>query len=385
MERIYLDHTATTPVDDRVRDAMLPYFSGIFGNASSVHSYGREAKRALEQSREIIAGTIGAKPGEVFFTSGGTEANNLALRGAAQAARDNAGRNHLITSLAEHHAILEPCELLRKGGFEVTILPVDTFALVSPEAIDSAVGPGTFLVSIMAGNNEVGSLSPLESIGTTCRTRGILFHSDAVQALGKIPLDVNSLNIDLLSLSAHKIYGPKGIGALYIRQVTALDPVVKGGGQERGKRPGTESVALAVGFARALELAHSEMKAESMRLGALRDQLEAIIRSKFPEAIVNGHPRERLPGILSVSFDSNRIKLEGEMLVVNMDLEGIAVASGSACTSGSVQPSHVILATGRDQATARATVRFSFGRSNTPEHCKSAADALERVIARMKQ
>ncbi len=384
MERIYLDHTATTPLDPRVLEAMLPYFSGVFGNASSIHSYGREAKQALERSREVIAGAIGATAGELVFTSGGTEANNLAIRGSALAARGRTGRTHLVTSQAEHHAVLEPCENLGSEGFQVTFLPVDSDGLVSPEGVGPAITDATSLVSVMAANNEVGSVSPLPEIGEVCRSRGVLFHSDAVQALGKIPLNVGLLHADLLSFSSHKIYGPKGIGALYIRQGTAVDPVYRGGGQERGKRPGTESVPLAVGFARAVELALEEMDEESERLAGLRNRLEEIIRSKCPQVIVNGRAGERLPNILSISFDSSKISLEGEMLVANMDLEGIAVASGSACTSGSIQPSHVIRAMGRDPATAKATIRFSFGKSNTAGDVDAAADALERVLARMR-
>ncbi len=385
MQRIYLDHTATTPLDPRVQDAMLPFFSGVFGNASSIHSFGREAKQSLEQSRAVIASAIGAKPGEIFFTSGGTEANNLAIRGTAFAAREKAGRAHLVTSSAEHHAVLEPCEALEKEGFGVTFLPVDNHALVSPDDVSASLTPTTALVSVMAANNEVGSVSLLEEIGHVCRSKGILFHSDSVQALGKIPLNVNSLNVDLMSFSAHKIYGPKGIGALYVRQGTALDPVLRGGGQERGKRAGTESVPLAVGFARAVELAIGEMSDESKRLSGLRDHLEGMILSRFPEVVVNGHPTKRLPGILSISFASDRISLEGEMLVVNMDIEGVAVASGSACTSGSIQPSHVILAMGRDVAAARATIRFSLGKSTTVGDINTAVEALERVLGRMRK
>ena len=385
MRRVYLDHTATTPLDPRVLESMLPYFSETFGNASSIHALGRDAKQALERSRESIAQAIGAKPGEVFFTSGGTESNNLALRGVVSAARKGAGQVQVLTTQAEHHAVLEPCQLLEADGHEVTFLPVDVHAVVSADQVNAALRSKPALVSVMTANNEVGSLSPLAEIGDVCRSRGALLHSDAVQALGKIPVNVDSLHVDLMSISAHKIYGPKGIGALYIRQGTALEAVSKGGGQERGKRPGTESVPLAVGFARAVDIALEKMTEESSRLAALRDHLETMILSEFPDAIVNGHPSARLPHILSISFDSQKISIEGELLVVNMDLDGIAVASGSACTSGSIQPSHVIMAMGRDRATARATIRFSFGKGNTMEDVDMALAALKRVISRMKK
>ena len=381
MRRIYLDHTATTPLDPRVLRAMEPYFSEVFGNASSVHAFGREAKQALERARGTIAGIIGAEPGEVFFTSGGTEADNLAIRGIASAA----GGRGIVTSQAEHHAVLEPCEYLAESGIPVRFLPVNIHGSIDPESLREAVGPSTALVSIMHANNEVGTISPLAVIAEITHAAGALLHTDAVQTAGRIPLDVRALGIDLLSLSAHKMYGPKGIGALYIRRGTAIDPLLRGGGQERGRRPGTENVPLAVGCAEALRLASEQMEEESARLRDLRDLLENRIRAAFPEVLFNGHPRERLPHILNVSFDASRLPLEGEMLVANMDLEGIALTSGSACTSGSMQPSHVLLAMGRDTGTAKATIRFSFGRSNSVEDVESVVKSLEGVIARMRK
>ena len=382
MKRIYLDHTATTPLDPRVLEAMLPYFSDSFGNASSVHSFGRLAKSILESSRESIARAIGAQPGEVFFTSGGTESDNLAIRGVAQAARKK-GKNHLVTSNAEHHAVLEPCEYMVAEGSELTFLSVDEDGVIPAGNVEEALSDSTCLVSVMLANNEVGTINPIKEIAGATHRCGAVMHTDAVQALGKIRINVEDLDVDLMSLSAHKTYGPKGIGALYVRRGIELEPILQGGGQERGKRPGTENVPLAVGFAKAVELAIAEMETESVRLRALRDLLESQIREKFPEALVNGHPQNRLPHILNISFDSSKIALEGEMLLMNMDLKGIAVTSGSACTSGSMQPSHVLLAMGRDPKTAKATLRFSFGKSNRAEDVNYVVESLRAVLSQM--
>ena len=382
MKRIYLDHTATTPLDPRVLEAMLPYFSESFGNASSVHSYGRQAKSVLEISREMIAHAISAEPGEVFFTSGGTESDNFAIRGVAHAARKK-GKNHLVTSKAEHHAVLEPCEYVMEEDCQVTFLSVDESGLVTAKKVEEALLDSTCLVSIMLANNEVGTIYPIKEIAQVAHKRGAVVHTDAIQALGKIPIDVDGLGVDLMSLSAHKTYGPKGIGALYVRRGTDLEPLMQGGGQERGKRPGTENVPLAVGFAKAVELAVASMDAESSRLRGLRDRLESEIRKQFPNAIINGHPTNRLPHILNISFDSNKVALEGEMLLMNMDLQGIAVTSGSACTSGSMQPSHVLLAMGRDAKTAKATLRFAFGRDNTVEDVDYVVESLRAVLTQM--
>ena len=387
MRRIYLDHTATTPLDPRVFEAMRPYFSETFGNASSIHSFGREAKAALEKARATIATAVGAQSGELFFTSGGTESDNFAIRGVAHAGRKK-GKNHIITSVVEHHAVLEPCEALTEEGWDVTLLTVDSTALVTAAQVREAITDRTCLVSIMHANNEVGTVYPLKEIAAIAHERGVLVHTDAVQTLGKVPVDVNELGVDLMTLSAHKLYGPKGIGALYIRRGTDIEPLLYGGGQERGKRPGTENVPLAVGFAKAVELALADREVEMKRLAALRDNLQSKICNRFPAAIVNGHPTERLPNILNISFDSRKIQLEGEMLVMNMDLEGIAVTSGSACTSGSMQPSHVLLAMGRDANTAKATLRFAFGRSNTEADVEEVmarlSDAIEKMTARQR-
>lgn len=382
MRRIYVDHTATTPLDERVLEAMRPYFVEAFGNASSVHSFGREARVALERAREVIAASIGAQAGEVFFTSGGTESDNFAIRGVALAGRKK-GKNHLITSAVEHHAVLEPCRRLSEEGFDVSILPVDTFGSIAPEAVEHALTDRTCLVSVIYANNEVGTISPIKEIAARVHERGIPVHTDAVQALGKIPLDVRAMDVDLMTISAHKLYGPKGIGALYVKRGTEIEPLLQGGGQERGKRPGTENVPLAVGFAKAVELAVQEMEHEAQRLVKLRDGLASLIRQTFRAAIVNGHPTNRLPHILNVSFDSTQMSVDGEALVMNMDLEGVAVTSGSACTSGSMQPSHVLLAMGRDRKTAKATLRFAFGKCNVDDDVPEVFTRLKVVIERM--
>jgi len=380
MNRIYLDHTATTPLDLRVMEAMRPCFSGTFGNASSVHSYGRDARELLERARGLIAQAVGAEPAEIFFTSGGTEADNLAITGVMSAVR---GREGIVTSLAEHHAVLEPCRSLAANGKDVSFLPVDPHGAVDIDALRREVGGGTALVSIMHANNETGTISAIQPIAAVAHQAGALFHTDAVQSAGKIPLDVRALGIDLMTLSAHKMYGPKGIGALFVRRGVPLDPMLHGGGQERGRRPGTENVPLAVGFAEAFRLALEERAEESARLGSLRDALERRVRELFPRVIVNGDPGARLPHILNISFPADVFLLEGDMLVMNMDLEGIAVTSGSACTSGSLDPSHVILAMGRDEKTAKATLRFSFGKGNTADDVEYVAGKLDVVIRRM--
>jgi cysteine desulfurase len=384
VRRIYLDHTATTPLDPLVREAMEPYFSDIFGNASSVHSYGREAKSALEKARGVIAACIGAEPGELYFTSGGTESDNLAITGAARCARAT-GRTHLVTSRGEHHAVLDTCETLREEGFALSLTELDGYGKVDPEQVRALATRATAVVSIMHANNEVGTINPIGAIAEGLRESGALVHTDAVQSVGKLPVNVQELGVDLMTFTAHKLYGPKGIGALYVRRGTPLDPLFHGGGQERGKRPGTENVALAMGFAKAVELACSGMSAESAKLTMVRDALETALKSRFPYLLVNGHPTDRLPHILNVSVDSRKMRIEGEMLVMNMDLKGIAVTSGSACTSGSIQPSHVLLAMGRDPDTARATIRFSFGRSNSEEDIAYVVESLGEVMQQMKK
>lgn len=378
MQHIYLDHAATTPLDPRVREAMEPYLGPVFGNASSVHWHGRQAKAALEEARATVARAIGAHPSEIFFTSGGTEADNLALLGAVAA---QGGR--VITAASEHHAVLDACRHLHSRGADVAVLPVNAAGAVDPGDVDQELRKGPAVVSVMHANNEVGTIQPVREIAHLATRYGAVMHTDAVQSAGKIPVMVDDLGVHLLSLSAHKVYGPKGIGVLYIRRGTELHPLVHGGGQERGKRPGTENVAMAVGCAEALRLVVAEREERMGRLTLLRDGLEQALTSAFPAVLVNGSRTERLPHLLSVSFDASRAPMEGEMLVTNLDLEGISVSSGSACTSGSVQPSHVLLAMGRDEATAKATVRFSFGTANTAEDVDTVLAVMTRVIARM--
>jgi cysteine desulfurase len=382
MRRIYLDHTATTPLDDRVEAAMRPLYREVFGNPSSVHAEGRAARSALEAARTALAVVVGCTPAEIIFTSGGTESNNLAILGAARAHR-RAGRTVIITPAAEHQAVLEPCRALGGEGWEVMVLPVDPDGRVDTGRLAAALDSRTALVTVMHANNEVGSINDLRAISDAAHRAGALVHSDAVQSLGKIPLSVDELGVDLLSLSAHKLYGPKGVGALYCRRGTDLDPVFRGGGQERGRRPGTESVPLAVGFGEAARLAAEGMEEESARLRALRDALESELRALWPALLVNGAGAPRLPHVLNVSFDSARAPMEGDMLLLNMDLEGISLTSGSACTSGSVQPSHVLLAMGRDRATASASLRFAFGRGNTAEDIPAVVRALSSALVRL--
>ncbi len=382
MKRIYLDHTATTPVDPRVVAAMLPFLSDNFGNASSIHHFGQQARAALDTSRDRIASLLGAKNSEFVFTGSGTEADNFAIKGAAAKMRAR-GKIHVITSAAEHHAVLESCAYLEENGFRVTYLPVDHYGIVNPEDLRRAIAPDTGLVSIMHANNEVGSINPVRNIARITRERGILFHTDAVQSFGKIPVNVDELGVDLLSLSSHKLYGPKGIGGLFIRKGTELEQLIHGGGQERGRRAGTENVALAVGFAEAAALLCAEREKLHADMTLLKTRLLALLDKEFPFVTVNGHPVNSLPHILSVSFDSSRIDIDGEALLFNLDMAGIAVASGSACTSGSITPSHVLLAMGRDPQTARTTIRFSPGRTTTREDIDSTAAILKEIVRRI--
>lgn len=383
MKRIYLDHSATTPLDPLVLEAMVPYFQGIFGNASSVHSFGREARAVLEESRERIARVIGARNDEVFFTSGGTEADNYAVKGVARSGARR-GRNRIIVSAIEHHAVIHAAESLRAEGIQVEILSVDQYGMVDPEELRRKLSDQTSLVSVMHANNEIGTIQPLREVVEVTKSAGAVVHSDTVQTAGKLPLRFSEMGVDLLALSAHKFYGPKGIGAIVIRKGTLIDPLIVGGSQESNRRAGTESVALAVGFATALELSHSVMEQESHRMGELRGKLTRELLSSFPALLINGHPQRVLPHILSISFDSATYPLDGDALIMGMDLRGVAVTSGSACTSGSLQPSHVLRAMGRDERTAKATVRFSFGKGTTEEDMNYAASALKEVVTTMK-
>jgi len=383
MRRIYLDHTATTPLDPTVVESMRPYFSEKFGNASSIHQFGQEAKAALDESRDRIAALVGVHSGELFFVSGGTEADNAALQGLAWERKRSSGKDHLITACAEHHAVLETCRALEEAGFGVTYLPVDGYGAVDPDDVKRSITQRTALISVMHANNEVGTINPVAAIGAIAREREIPFHSDAVQTLGKLPFTAEALRADLLSFSAHKIYGPKGIGALTVRKGVALRRMMYGGGQERGWRAGTENVPLAVGFATAAALMASDMEAEQRRLLALKTSFRSLLGEYLPGILFNGHPDASLPHVVNISFDSTKVSIDGEALLFNLDLAGIAVTSGSACTSGTMEPSHVLLAMGRDPLTAKASVRFSFGRGTTEGDLASAASTLRAIVKRI--
>jgi cysteine desulfurase len=382
MRRIYLDHTATTPLDPEVFKAMVPYFTEKFGNASSIHQFGQVARAALDESRERIAKLIGAQAGEILFVSSGTEADNFALKGAAWKFRE-AGQDHIITSKIEHHAILDTCEFLSRHGFSISYVDVDMHGMVDPENIRKAITPKTGIVSIMHANNEVGTINPIERIAQIAREQDVLFHTDAVQTFGKLPLQVGDLSVDMLSLSAHKIYGPKGIGALFIRKGVSVERLMHGGGQERGRRAGTENVPLAVGFAMAASMIHERREVHTLRMKGLRSMLCSLLKERIPSILFNGHPTECLPHIVNISFDHKSIDIDGEALLFNLDMAGIAVTSGSACTSGNMAPSHVLLAMGRDVETARATIRFSIGTSTTESDLEYTVTALEDIVRRI--
>ena len=384
MKQVYLDHCATTPIDPRVLDAMMPYYSGEYGNASSIHGYGRRARQALEESRERIAQFLGAKYDELFFTSGGTESDNQAIYGIARASRTDR-RSSIMTTAIEHHAILDPVASLRAEGIVSKTIDVDRDAMIDPDDVRRKLDDDVFFVSIVHANNEVGTIEPIETIAPICREKGIVFHTDAVQSVGKIPVNVNELGVDLLSLSAHKIYGPKGIGALFIRKGTKIESFIKGGAQESNRRAGTENVPLAVGFAKAIELCLHQMADDHSRILRLKELLREKIRKQFDDVIVNGHASKSLPHVLNVSFDSSQRLVDGEALIMGLDLHGVAVTSGSACASGSLQPSHVLLAMGRDELTARATIRFSLGRGTTEDEINYTVDALKEVVARAEK
>lgn len=381
-KRIYLDNSATTPVAPEVLDAMLPYLSGKFGNASSIHYYGQEAKAAVDKARHQVAGLLNARPNEIVFTSGGTEANNLAIRGLAQA---NPHGRHIITSAIEHSAVLNPCQDLEKQGYEVTYLPVYENGVVRMGDVQGALRDDTFLVSIMSANNEIGTLQPIGEIGRLVRElrshgRKMWFHTDAVQAAGKIDIDVEELGCDLLSLSAHKIYAPKGVGCLYVRRGVRLHPQNLGGHQERERRGGTEPVPSLVAFGTAAELVKTELGTASATLGALRDKLESAICEMIPGTTVNGDREKRIPTLSNVSFSS----VEGEGLLINLDMQGIAVSTGAACSSGTLEPSPVIRALGAGDERARGAVRFSLGRFNTADDVDRLLEVLPKAVETLR-
>ena len=382
MNYVYLDHSATTPLAEEVLEAMTPHFKDTYGNASSVHGLGRKARAVLEESRESIAAHLSARSDEVFFTSGGTESDNHAVKGVAASMRA-AGRNHVIVSAVEHHAVLHPALALRNWGFQVDLLPVKPNGVVDLDTFDRLLSASTGLVSVMHANNETGTIQPIRQIADRAHRHGSVVHTDAVQSAGKIPVNVDDLGVDLLSISAHKMYGPKGIGALFIRKGTVVAPFLEGGGQEQNRRAGTENVPLAAGFAKAFEIAAGMMDSEGTRLRTLRRYLTERLKD-LRGIIFNGDHDNVLPHVLSISFDSSTVKVDGEALIMGMDLRGIAVTSGSACASGTLESSHVLMAMGRDEKTARATIRFSMGRSTNGDDLDRAVDALKDVLKTMK-
>jgi cysteine desulfurase len=378
MKPIYMDHSATTPVAPKVLEAMLPYFSEKFGNASSLHSFGLEAKAALEESREKVAGLLGAKPEEIIFTSGGTESDNLALKGIAR--KNRANGKHIITTSIEHPAILETCRKLEKEGFLVTYLPVNNEGLVDLATLESAIRSDTILISVIHANNEVGTIQPLEEIGRLAAEKNVYLHTDAVQSVGKIPTDVDALGVDLLSLSAHKLCGPKGVGALYIRKGTKLESIIQGGGHERGLRSGTENIAGIVGLAKAAELSSETMNAEAERLTDLRDRLAELVLGKVKDAWINGTMKRRLPGNMNFGFKY----VEGESLLLFLDSKGINVSTGSACSSHKLEPSHVLLSLGLKPEECHGSLRVTLGRSNTMEEVDYVAEGIAEAVERFR-
>jgi cysteine desulfurase len=378
MKRIYMDHSATTPVAPEVLAAMLPYFGEKFGNASSLHRSGREAKEALEDSREKVAALLGARAEEIIFTSGGTESDNLALKGIARKNR-KLGK-HIITTQIEHPAILETCRALEKDGFEVTYLPVTGVGLVELSTLEASIRPDTILISVMHANNEVGTIQPLEEIGRLAAERDIYLHSDAVQSVGKIPVNVDDLGVDLLSLSAHKLYGPKGVGALYIRKGTKLESIIQGGGHERRLRSGTENISGIVGLARAAELAERDMPREAERLAGLRDRLAELVLGRVMDAWINGTMKKRLPGNLNFGFKY----VEGESLLLFLDSKGICVSTGSACSSHKLEPSHVLISLGLKPEECHGSLRITLGMSNTLDEVEYVAESIVEAVERFR-
>jgi cysteine desulfurase len=377
--RIYLDHNATTPVDRVAAEAMMRALEHLFGNASSVHYYGQQAKAAIDDARSAVAALIGAEPAEVIFTSGGTEADNFAIRGAAEAL-EVTGRRHLITSGIEHEAVLNTFKALAKRGWRTTVLPLDQTGLVAPDRLRSVMTDDTALVSIMHANNEIGTIQPIGELAAIAHGHGALFHTDAVQSAGKIPVNVRTLGVDLLALSGHKFYGPKGIGALWVKRGVRLSPFLSGGKQERNRRAGTENVPGAIGMGAAAGLAMQKMNSEAARLSTLRDRLENGILSSVPNTDVNGSREARVPNTTNISFD----RIEAESLLIALDLDGVAVSTGSACSSGTLEPSHVLKAMNLSSHRAQNSIRFSLGASNTEEQIDHVISILPRIVTKLR-
>lgn len=376
--KVYMDNAATTKLSPDVLNAMMPYLTDIYGNASSVHAFGREAREGVEHARNQVAAAINASPDEIFFTAGGTESDNMAIKGVAHKYAKKG--KHIITTAIEHHAVLHTCEALEKEGYEVTYLPVDEDGLISVEQVRAAMRDDTILVTVMFANNEVGTIEPIAEIGALCRERNVLFHTDAVQAVCHIPIDVKAMNIDLMSISAHKFHGPKGIGALYCRKGIVLEPVIVGGAQERKRRAGTENVAGIVGLGAAIERAHKNMAADMARVSALRDKLISGILKDIPHVKLNGHPTQRLPQ--NVNFSIRYI--EGESILLMLDINGIAASSGSACTSGSLDPSHVLLAMGIPHEIAHGSLRLTLSDMTTDEEVDYVLETLTKTVKRLR-
>ena len=378
MKRIYIDYAATTPVHPDVLQAMLPYFTEGFGNPSSIHAYGQEAKLAVDEARTKLASLINCRDEEICFTSGGTEADNFALHGVVFA-NEKKG-NHIITTAIEHHAVLETCQHLEKRGFQVTYLPVDKYGMVDPANVKQAIKKNTILISVMHANNEIGTIQPLGEIGRIARAAGVYFHTDAVQTVGRIPVDVNELGVDLLSMSAHKLYGPKGIGALYIRKGTRIASFMHGGGQERGRRASTENVPGIVGLGKAAEIACREMNEEAVLLADLRDKFIADLQKNIDNISLNGHPVQRLPNNINISVSF----VEGEAILLNLDMQGICASTGSACSSGNLEPSHVLIATGCSHTQAHGSLRFTLGKWTAEADLKKVLDVLPPIVKKLR-
>lgn len=378
MMKVYMDNAATTALSSEVLNAMMPYLTDVYGNASSVHSFGQDAKKGVDKAREQVARAINADFDEIIFTGSGTEADNLAIKGAAFK-YEKKGK-HIITSTVEHHAVLHACEDLARNGFDITYLPVDEYGMITPKQVEDAIREDTILVTIMFANNEVGSIMPIAEIGQICNDRKILFHTDAVQAVTHVPIDVKEMHIDMLSLSAHKFHGPKGVGALYVRKGVAITPVIVGGAHERGRRAGTENVAGIVGLGAAIELAMSNMDRDMTRIKGMRDRLIMEIPKRIDEVKLNGHPTKRLPG--NVNFSIKYV--EGEAILLMLDINGIAASSGSACTSGSLDPSHVLLAMGISHEIAHGSLRLTLSSNTTDEEVDYVLETLPHIVSKLR-